>query len=70
MKFYKSEDDIFVESNIWNKIKEEVEFQRYKDKQKMKELGMIKEDGQYNYEAYFKWKETEKSWVDLSMEDD
>ena len=70
VKFYKTEDEIFLENNIWNKIKEEVEFQRYKDKQKMKELGMISNNGEYNYDAYLKWKETKDSWVNLSMEDD
>ena len=70
VKFYKREDDIFMENNIWNKIKEEVEFQRYKEKQQMKELGMINANGEYNYEAYLKWKESKESWVNLSMEDD
>ena len=70
VKFLKSEDDIFMENNIWTKVKEEAEFQRYRDKLKMKELGMIKKNGEYNYEAFVKWKETKDSWVNLSMEDD
>ena len=69
-KYLKNEDDMFMENNIWNKIKEEVEFQRYKDKLKMKELGMIKKNGEYNYEAFIKWKDEKDSWVNLSMEDD
>ena len=36
----------------------------------MKELGMINSNGEYNYDAYLKWKETKDSWVNLSMEDD
>ena len=71
VKYLKSEDDIFMGNNVWNKINEEVEFQRYKDKKKMKELGMFKEDGEYDVEALMKWKaENKVSWVNLSMEDD
>ena len=69
-KYFNNEDDNEQENNIWNKIKEKVEFQRYRDKRKMKELGMIKKNGEYNYEAYFKWKESKDSWVDLSFEED
>ena len=66
--YFKSEDEIFMENNIWSKIKEEVEFQRYRDKLKMKELGMKLENGEYNYEAYNRWKESKQAWGDLSKE--
>ena len=68
VKFMKTEDEVFMENNVQNKIKEEVEFHRYIDKLKMKQLGMIKENGEYNYEAFLNWKKSKDEIKDQSME--
>ena len=68
-KMEQIQDELEAKTNVWKKV-QDVEFKRYRDRLKMKQLGMMKKNGDYNYDAFKKYMEDKSSWIDLTQSQD
>ena len=68
-KMEQIQDEHEAKHNVWKKV-HDVEFKRYRERLKMKQLGMMKKNGDYNYDAFKKYIEDNSSWIDLTQSQD